>query len=186
MLIGNETHIGNVIHLFYFQSLYLPNFLHEYFDHITFCTADIQTENPEPPLPQPIATNGAGVCEYDITNATANYDTVSMTTLGHQLKDNLIIIATWMHHIYSKKLAKWAKKPQKVYGPHNCRASTFKTENNQCRGCRCNRYKGTHMYCIIKVTMNGNDHNDNNNSNLIITQLLMNSIFNQLLDDAFL
>ena len=33
--------------------------------------------------------------------------------------------------------------------------------------------------------MDGNDHNDNNNSNLIIKQLLMNSIFfNLLLDIA--
>ena len=44
-----------------------------------------------------IATNGAGVCQYDITNATANYNAVSMTTLGHQFKDKQIIIATWMH-----------------------------------------------------------------------------------------
>ena len=44
--------------------------------------------------PNPIATNGAGVCQYDIANATANYDAVSMTTLCHQFKDNVIIIAT--------------------------------------------------------------------------------------------
>ena len=88
--------------LFFSKSLF-AKFLHEYFDHITFYTAVILTENPEPPLPQPIATNGAGVCQYDITNATANYNTVSMTTLGHQFKDKQIIIATWMHHMYSKK-----------------------------------------------------------------------------------
>ena len=57
--------------------------------------------------PNSIVTNGGGVCQYDITNATANYDAVSMTTLGHQFKDKQIIIATWMHHIYSKK--KWQK-----------------------------------------------------------------------------
>ena len=34
--------------------------------------------------------------------------------------------------------------------------------------------------------MNGNGHNNNINSNLIIKQLWMNSIFNQLLDNAFL
>ena len=168
----------------FFQSLYLPNFLHEYFDHITFCTADIQTENPEPPLPQPHCNQRC--CQYDITNATANYNTVSMTTLGHQFKDKQIIIATWMHHMYSKKLAKGGKKPRKVYGPHNCRTSTFITENNQCRGCRCNRYKVHTCTELIKITMNDNGHNNGINSNLIIKQFWMNSIFNQLLDNAFL
>ena len=136
--------------------------------------------------PNPIATNGAGVCQYDITNATANYNVVSRTTLGHQFKDTQIIIATWMHHMNSKKLAKGGKKPRKVYGPHNCRASTFITENNQCLGCRCNRYKVHTCTELIKITMNGNGHNNRINSNLIIKQLWMNSIFNQLMDNAFL
>ena len=136
--------------------------------------------------PNSIATNGGGVCQYDITNATANYDAVSMTTLGHQFKDKQIIIATWMHHMCSKKNGKRGKKPRKVYGPHNCRASTFITENNQCRGCRCNRYKVHTCTELIKITMNGNGHNNSINSNLIIKQLWMNSIFNQLLDNAFL
>ena len=43
------------------------------------------------------ATNSAGVCQYDITNATIDYNAVSMTTLGPQFKDNQINKLTWMH-----------------------------------------------------------------------------------------
>ena len=152
--------------------------------HFTQQISQLRTQSRH--YPNPIATNGGGVCQYDITNATANYNAVSMTTLGHQFKDKQIIIATWMHHMYSKKLAKGGKKPQKVCGPHNCRANTFITENNQCRGCRCNRYKVHTCTELIKITINGNGHNNSINSNLIIKQLWMNSIFNQLLDNAFL
>ena len=110
-----------------------------------------------------------------------------MTTLGYQFKDKQIIIATWMHHMCSKKkMAKWGKKPRKVYGRHNCRASTFISENNQCRGCRCIRYKVHTCTELIKIAMNGNGHDNNINSDLIIKQLWMHSIFNQLLDNAFL
>ena len=175
------------LYYFFFQSLYLPNFYMNTLTilHFTQQISILRTQSRH--YHNPIATNGAGVCQYDITNATANYDTVSMTTLGHQFKDKQIIIATWMHHMYSKKkLAKGGKKPRKVYGPHNCRASTFISKNNQCRGCRCNRYKVHTCTELIKITMNGNGHNNNINSNLIIKQLWMNSIFNQLLDNAFL
>ena len=170
----------------FFQSLYLPNFYMNTLItlHFTQQISKLRTQSHH--YPNTIATNGAGVCQYDITNATANYNVVSMTTLGHQFKDTQIIIATWMHHMYSKKLAKGGKKPRKLYGPHNCRASTFITENNQCRGCRCNRYKVHTCTELIKITMNGNGHNNSINSNLIIKQLWMNSIFNQLLDNAFL
>ena len=101
--------------------------------HFTQQISKLRTQSRH--YPNPIATNGAGVCQYDITNATANYNTVSMTTLGHQFKDK-----TDNHsnvnapYVQQKKLAKGGKKPRKVYGPHNCRASTFITENNQCRG----------------------------------------------------
>ena len=84
--------------------------------HFTQQISKLRTQSRH--YPNPITTNGAGVCQYDITNATANYNAVSMTTLGHQFKDKQIIIATWMHHMYSKKkLAKGGKKPWKVYGP---------------------------------------------------------------------
>ena len=53
--------------------------------HFTQQISKLRTQSRH--YPNPIATNGAGVCQYDITNATANYNTVSMTTLGHQFKD---------------------------------------------------------------------------------------------------
>ena len=151
-----------ICHFFYMNTLTILHFIQQ--------ISKLRTQNRH--YPNPIATNGAGVCQYDITNATANYNAVSMTTLGHQFKDKQIIIATWMHHMYSKKLAKGGKKPRKVYGPHNCRASTFITENNQCRGCRCNRYKVQTCTELIKITMNDNDHYNSINSNLIIKTIM--------------
>ena len=39
-------------------------------------------------------------------------------------------------------MAKGGKKPKKVYGPLNCRASIFwKEEQNQCRECKCSKFK---------------------------------------------
>ena len=60
--------------------------------------------------PNSIATNGGRVCQYNITNATANFNTVSMTALCHQFKDNQIIIAKWM---YSKKNGKGEQETSK-------------------------------------------------------------------------
>ena len=81
---------------------------------------------------------------------------------------------TWMHHIYSKN-GKRGKKLHEVYRPGNCRASTFITGNNQSRGCRC-RYKVHTWTELMRITVNGNHHDNNYNSNLMINQLLMNSI----------
>ena len=79
-------------------------------------------------------------------------------------------------------MAKGGKKSQKVYGPHSCRASTFITENNQCRGCRCNRNKEHMCAELIKITMNANDLDIINKGNLIIKHLLWIHFFYQLLD----
>ena len=103
---------------FFFQSLYLPNFYMNTLTilHFTQHISILRTQSRH--YPNPIATNGAGVCQYDITNATANYNTVSMATLGHQFKDKQIIIATWMHHIYSKKnWQKGARNLERFMGP---------------------------------------------------------------------
>ena len=86
-----------------FQSLYLPNFYMNTLSTLHFIQQISKLRTQSRHYPNPIATNGAGVCQYDITNATANYNAVSMTTLGHQFKDNEIIIPTRMHHMYSKK-----------------------------------------------------------------------------------
>ena len=90
-----------------FSKVFIFQFLHEYFEHTTFNSANIYTENREPP----------GVCQYDITNATIGYSEVSTTTLGPQFKDDRIIKLRWMHDIYSKTWPKKGKKSQKINGP---------------------------------------------------------------------
>ena len=54
------------------------------------------------------------------------------------------------------------------------------------QGCRCNRYKVHTCTELIEITMNGNDHTNDDNSNLIIKQLLMISTVYELLDNAVL
>ena len=44
-----------------------------------------------------------------------------------------------MHSII--KMAKGGKKPQKVFGSHNCRARIFLIRNSQCSACRCSGNK---------------------------------------------
>ena len=62
--------------------------------------------------PNPVTSNNAGVCQYDITNATIAYSAVSMTPLYPQLKDHQKDKSTRMHHIYSKGMAKGADWPK--------------------------------------------------------------------------
>ena len=161
--------------------------------HFTQQISQLRTQSHH--FPNPIATNGAGVCQYDITNATVNnnYSAVSMTNLGTQFKDNQINQINVDAPYVQQKLAKWDRKPQKVYGPHNFRASTFITENKQCRGCRCNMYKVHTCTGLIKITMNGNGHNNKINCNLISNnywwiQFLINcwimQLFNITLNDC--
>ena len=54
--------------------------------------------------PNQVASNNAGVCQYDIINATIDYNAVSMTTLRPQFKDhkNQNECA-----IYAAKIPKW-------------------------------------------------------------------------------
>ena len=78
----------------FFESLYLPIFYMNTLTTLHFAQQISKLRTQSRHYPNTIATNGAGVCQYDITNATANYNAVSMTTPDHHFKDNLIIIAT--------------------------------------------------------------------------------------------
>ena len=53
--------------------------------HFTKQISTLNTESRH--QPNPVAFNSAGVCQYDITNTTIDYNTASMTTLGPQFKD---------------------------------------------------------------------------------------------------